>query len=397
MGQRNVAMASSVLFIASCATAFAPQPRLGAALPPGAVARGPRSAATARPAERWSWSGPVAPPQQTLAPIFDFEAAPADAADLWERIDDVVMGGVSSSKVVAGDARGEWRGIVRTDGGGFCGARTATLEAPLDLSGYDGLYVDAALVSDDDVARRAWKMTIRTGASRGEVVHSAEWAPSAGARGAPTLLPFEAFKLVRGPRLVEGAPPLAADDCASVYGVGLTLSKFAAAKADGTATVENFRDGPFAVDLFAVGAYGAAAAAAPAAKRLSVGGSKANSPGNPVKTNGVLIGALLAVLRPVAALVFSEEARRRRQARKLLVASGKCASSWAARRYGQRVVKRGVKGLGATAARVAGLREAAKDGLAFLVSLPLRLAFRAIFALARVVRKLSGKTPMPAL
>ena len=92
--------------------------------------------------------------------------------------------------------------------------------------------------------------------------------------------------------------------------MGLTLSKFAAAKADGTATVENFRDGPFAVDLFAVGAYGAAAAAAPSAKRLRVGGSKANSPGNPVKTNGVLIGALLAVLRPVAALVFSEEARR---------------------------------------------------------------------------------------
>ena len=56
-----------------------------------------------------------------------------------------------------------------------------------------------------------------------------------------------------------------------------------------------------------------------------------------------------------------------------------------------------IKGLGATAARVAGLREAAKDGLAFLVSLPLRLAFRAIFALARVVRKLSGKKPMPAL
>ena len=213
MGQRIVA---TTLFIASCATAFAPQPRLGAALQP----------LNAAAFERWSWSGPVAPPQQTLAPIFDFEAAPADAADLWERIDDVVMGGVSSSKVVAGDARGEWRGIVRTDGGGFCGARTATLEAPLDLSGYDGLYVDAALVSDDDVARRAWKMTIRTGASRGEVVHSAEWAPSAGARGAPTLLPFEAFKLVRGPRLVEGAPPLAAGDCASVYGVGLTLSKF---------------------------------------------------------------------------------------------------------------------------------------------------------------------------
>ena len=337
----------------------------------------------------------------TLAPIFDFAASPEATAELWERIDDVVMGGVSSSKVSAGEGRGEWRGKVRTDGGGFCGARTAALEAPLDLSGFDGLYVDAALVSDEDVARRAWKMTIRTGASRGEVVHSAEWAPAPGTRGDPVLLPFEAFKLVRGPRLVEGAPPLNASACGSVYGVGLTLSKFAAARSDGTATVDNFRDGPFAVDLYAVGAYAEAPTAATdvvfVPKKVAVGGSKPNSPGNPVKTNGVLVGAALALLRPVAKLVFSEEARRRRQARKVLVASGKCASSLAARAWGQRVVKRGVKGLGPARAAASGLGEAAKDGLAALVSLPLRLAFRAIFGVARLLARLRGARPMPAL
>ena len=94
------------------------------------------------------------------------------------------MGGVSSSKIVATAGGAEWRGIVRTDGGGFCGTRTATLEEPLDLSAYDGIYIDAALVSDEDVARRAWKCAIRTGASRGEVVHSAEWTPRVGAGGA---------------------------------------------------------------------------------------------------------------------------------------------------------------------------------------------------------------------
>ena len=56
-------------------------------------------------------------------------AAPEATAALWERIDDVVMGGVSSSKIVVGDGGAEWRGIVRTDGGGFCGTRTAVSDS----------------------------------------------------------------------------------------------------------------------------------------------------------------------------------------------------------------------------------------------------------------------------
>ena len=63
--------------------------------------------------------------EKERTPVFNFDAAPEATAALWERIDDVVMGGVSSSKIVVGDAGAEWRGIVRTDGGGFCGTRTA--------------------------------------------------------------------------------------------------------------------------------------------------------------------------------------------------------------------------------------------------------------------------------
>ena len=246
-----------------------------------------------------------------------------------------------------------------------CGTRTATLEEPLDLSAYDGIYIDAALVSDEDVARRAWKCTIRTGASRGEVVHSAEWTPSVGEGGAPCRVPFEDFKLVRGPRLVEGAPPLNASACEKVYGFGLTLSKFGAARPGATPVVENFRDGPFAVKLNGVGCYGAAAAVAAAPKRLAVGGSKPNSPGSPIKTNGIILGVALALLRPIASLVFSEEGRRRAQARKQLVQGGKAKNGWAARRYGQRVIKSGVKGLGPVAAAAEGLREFAKDSAAY--------------------------------
>ena len=63
--------------------------------------------------------------EKERTPVFNFDAAPEATAALWERIDDVVMGGVSSSKIVVSDKGAEWRGIVRTDGGGFCGTRTA--------------------------------------------------------------------------------------------------------------------------------------------------------------------------------------------------------------------------------------------------------------------------------
>ena len=36
---------------------------------------------------------------------------------------------------------------MRTDGGGFCGARTVAFDAPLDLSAYEGLFIDAVLES----------------------------------------------------------------------------------------------------------------------------------------------------------------------------------------------------------------------------------------------------------
>ena len=332
--------------------------------------------------------------EKERTPVFNFDAAPEATAALWERIDDVVMGGVSSSKIVVGDAGAEWRGIVRTDGGGFCGTRTTALDAPLDLSKADGVYVDAVLTSDADVSRRAWKLTLRTAASRSEIVYSAEWAPRGpDGVGGPTFVPFSDFKLVRGPRVVEGAPPLNATQCANVYGFGLTLSRFGAASVNMT-EVSNFRDGPFAVKLNAVGVYGDQKVDVPMIGK-NVQESKPNSAGSPMKSNGLVLGLALTVLRPIASLVFSEEGRRRRQARRMLIKRG-CKSDWAARAYGQRVVKR-MRGLGSGAARLEGLREFAKDAAAYALSFPLRLAFRAIFGTVRLIRRLRGKKALPAL
>ena len=154
------------------------------------------------------------------------------------------------------------------------------LDAPLDLSKADGVYVDAVLTSDADVARRAWKLTLRTAASRSEIVYSAEWAPRGpDGVGGPTFVPFSDFKLVRGPRIVEGAPPLNATQCENVYGFGLTLSRFGAASVNMT-EVENFRDGPFAVKLNAVGVYGAEKVDVPTIGK-NVQESKPNSAGRP--------------------------------------------------------------------------------------------------------------------
>ena len=85
----------------------------------------PRFALRRTPPQRSS----TAAYEKERTPVFNFDASPEATAALWERIDDVVMGGVSSSKIVVGDAGAEWRGIVRTDGGGFCGTRTAVSDS----------------------------------------------------------------------------------------------------------------------------------------------------------------------------------------------------------------------------------------------------------------------------
>lgn len=42
----------------------------------------------------------------------------------WGRLDDVIMGGRSSSGLAPADGGAAWSGELITDGGGFCGTRT---------------------------------------------------------------------------------------------------------------------------------------------------------------------------------------------------------------------------------------------------------------------------------
>ena len=60
-------------------------------------------------------------------------------AQVWQRLDDVIMGGQSSSglQVSSEGASAVWSGELITEGGGFCGARTASRD--WDLGGAAGI------------------------------------------------------------------------------------------------------------------------------------------------------------------------------------------------------------------------------------------------------------------
>ena len=110
----------------------------------------------------------------TLTPLYDFTGGnAASTAEQFERIDDVIMGGVSSSRLVAGADAALFEGTVRTQGGGFAGTRLRLLAEPLDLSASDGLYLDCE--ADEFAARRVYKVAMRTKQDRGEVVYQARF------------------------------------------------------------------------------------------------------------------------------------------------------------------------------------------------------------------------------
>jgi hypothetical protein len=78
--------------------------------------------------------------QQCLSPLFQFDAANRnESLSRWERIDDVIMGGISTSSLLDEGPKVNpesvvFRGIVREEGGGFCGQRSKLLSEPLNLS-----------------------------------------------------------------------------------------------------------------------------------------------------------------------------------------------------------------------------------------------------------------------
>ena len=331
--------------------------------------------------------------------------AAAAAAAVFERVDDVVMGGVSSSTIAPDPAGREclvWAGKCRAEGGGFAGARSVALRTPLDLSAFDGLALTCGFESDAEPERRTWKATVRTQNDRGEMVYQATFEPPVAdaadaAADVPreTRIPWDAFRLVRGPTVVPDVPPLSAEQCGSVYGLGLIMSRFSA-----RGPMPEFREGPFRLAVHALGVYSTSAADASASASASAAPSllaaaSANA-GKRASENRGSRNVVTFLLSPLIKLAFDEKRRRRKRARALLRDRFGVGAIRARFAFGQtlKTKRRGGDALGAAAE---GARELAGDIVAAGLTLPLRLVFILLAKVARLVRAVKGQKQLPKM
>ena len=256
--------------------------------------------------------------------IFDFSSSLKEKSiSSFERIDDAIMGGISLSalKDVPSAPYASWSGICRIDGGGFCGMRTLPFIQPLNATGFDGVYVDCRLASDDEPERRVWKMTVRTDSSRGEQVYQSEFdleqamkdcAKDEGSNTTTTMarvyVPFENFQMVRGPRLMPDGPKL--NLTGGIFQIGMTMSKFKMAQ--NTTILDNFKAGYFDLHISKIGFYSNDMDSESISEAILV-------PDTLSKTEAERKRPLpFRVLLPIAKLLFSEKANRRRSAMNIL-------------------------------------------------------------------------------
>eukprot|EP00986_Skeletonema_menzelii_P020435 scaffold31178_cov154-Skeletonema_menzelii.AAC.1 len=349
-----------------------------------------------------------------FTPVFDFTlddvATKRQSAASFERIDDAIMGGISLSSLrdVPDKDYASWSGVCRTDGGGFCGMRTLPFkDSPLNATGQEGIYLDCNLASDDEAERRIWKFTVRTDSSRGEMVYQSQFDlkqaiedakkqhaddnTDVNAEWARVMVPFDKFQLVRGPRLIPDGPPL--NVTGGIYQIGMTLSKFVMNV--NTTELDNFRPGYFDLRIKRIGFYNC----------HEDGGSNAS-----VSTRITAVPTTLSkedaekrrplalrLLLPIAKLLFSEQANRRRSAMRILREERKLSRARAIM-FGIKY-RRGSMGLFKSCAKTAGilsvdiLRTAIKNTLKLVLLYPIRL----LGATIRTVKKAMGMKVKPSL
>lgn len=274
-------------------------------------------------------SGKILPPlnahRETV--VFDFSnpSHKEKSISSFERIDDAIMGGISLSalKDVPSKPYASWSGICRTDGGGFCGMRTLPFLQPLNATGYDGVWMDCILASDEEPEKRVWKMTLRTDSSRGEQVFQSEFDLAHAMKNRNTnsspmarvQIPFESFQMVRGPRLVPDGPKL--NTTGGIFQVGMTLSKFKMAQ--NTTVLENFRAGYFDLHISQIGFYATKktddVAIATITTESTIVSVETLSKTEAERKRPKI---LRFVVLPIAKLLFSEKANRRKSAMNIL-------------------------------------------------------------------------------
>ena len=144
--------------------------------------------------------------------IFDFRDE--QAIDGWQPVDDVVMGGVSSSRLErAGSGAAAFTGAVSLDrGGGFASVRSCPQKR--DLSRYTSL---SLRIRGDG---RRYKVNLRTDLARRDILYASMFETRAG-EWQDVTVPFEELQPTFRGRLLEDCPPL---DPSRVTSVGLMIS-----------------------------------------------------------------------------------------------------------------------------------------------------------------------------
>jgi hypothetical protein len=179
------------------------------------------------------------PPQIQANVIFDFSKA--ESAALWGAVDDVVMGGVSSSAMGWQGGVAVFGGLVSTENsGGFASVRTRNFSTSLDLSAYSGL--ELRLKGDG----LRYKVLLRDDSGWDTVAYAFSFETTKG-QWTTVRVPFEKMVGVVRARSVPGAKL----EPARVRSVQLMVSKF---EYDGVLN-PSFEPGEFRLEIGTIGVY----------------------------------------------------------------------------------------------------------------------------------------------
>ncbi len=175
--------------------------------------------------------------------IFDFTKPSAELKNVWGALDDVVMGGVSSSSIIFGENAALFTGNVSTDNsGGFASVRTKNFDPSFNLSGYEG--VELRVKGDG----QRYKIFLRTEVKWDGLGYSYSFDTVANT-WINVRIPFTNLIPVFRAKVVQDAPLI---DRSRVCSYQLMLSKF---EYDGALNPE-FSPGGFTLQVESIKAYG---------------------------------------------------------------------------------------------------------------------------------------------
>ncbi|MEO0941553.1 MAG: CIA30 family protein [Cyanobacteria bacterium J06642_12] len=189
-------------------------------------------------------------PQETSenSTVFDFSQPLPNLPDIWGAVDDVVMGGVSSSSIRMGEGVATFSGTVSTsNSGGFASVRTRNIDPELNLSGFGGIVLR---VRGDG---QRYKFLMRDEQRWDGVAYGFSFDTIAD-EWIDVRIPFTELIPVMRAKTVPNAGPI---NTSRITALQLMLSKF---EYDG-ALNPNFQPGDFRLDIESISAYRASSGA----------------------------------------------------------------------------------------------------------------------------------------